>query len=96
MPTKELLGEKILLLKYFRLIIGNNVFLCSLVDLPTLIEAQKTLDFRTFYKSVDVSQLMYVHNKSISFSKGFEEWMKFAKEFNPLDDHEFLELIFKR
>jgi TATA-binding protein-associated factor Taf7 len=48
-----------------RLMIDNKIFLATLVDLPCIIEGQKTLDFRTFYKSVDVSQMLYVHNKVI-------------------------------
>ena len=35
--------------------IENRLYLCSLVDLPCIIEAQKTLDYNTFYKSCDAS-----------------------------------------
>jgi TATA-binding protein-associated factor Taf7 len=41
------------------------VFLATLVDLPCIIEAQKTLDFNTFYKSCDAAQMLYVHNVCI-------------------------------
>lgn len=30
-----------------------------LVDLPTIIEAQKTLDKKQFYKVADISQVLY-------------------------------------
>ena len=45
--------------------IDNKIFLATLVDLPSIIEGQKTLDFRTFYKSVDISQMLYIHNYCI-------------------------------
>jgi TATA-binding protein-associated factor Taf7 len=40
----------------------KKLYLASLVDLPCIIEGQKTLDYKTFYKSCDAAQLMYVHN----------------------------------
>ena len=39
----------------YGLSIDNKLYLCSLVDLPCIIEAQKTLDYNTFYKSCDAS-----------------------------------------
>ena len=42
--------------------IDGKLYLASLVDLPCIIEAQKTLDYNTFYKSCDASQMLYVHN----------------------------------
>lgn len=42
--------------------IDGKLYLASLVDLPCIIEAQKTLDYKTFYKSCDAAQMMYVHN----------------------------------
>lgn len=82
-----------LLLIQIRLLIDNKLFLSTLVDLPCLIEAQKTLDFRTFYKSVDVAQMLYVHNKIMdNFSQRMaSEVLDFAENFNPaIDDPEFL------
>lgn len=49
----------------YGLTIDNKLYLCTLVDLPCIIEAQKTLDYSTFYKSCDASQIMYVHNTFI-------------------------------
>ena len=83
----------------YRVVLDTKLYLASLVDLPAIIEAQKTLDFRTFYKSVDVSQLLYIHNKSIEDiqNKTPEEISEFAKKFNPItDDPDFLQLLFKR
>jgi len=33
----------------------SRLFLATLVDLPCIIEAQKTLDYNTFYKSCDAA-----------------------------------------
>lgn len=46
--------------------IDNRLFLATLVDLPCIIEAQKTLDYNTFYKSCDAAQMLYVHNVYLS------------------------------
>ena len=77
----------------------DKLYLCSLVDLPCIIEAQKTLDFNTFYKSCDAAQMMYVHNVSLDevSSKSSEEIKRFVDEFNPLrDDEEFFQNLYQR
>ena len=65
--------------------------MCSLIDLPCIIEAMKTLDYNTFYKSCDASQMMYVHNQFFEnhAQRSVEELQKFVADFNPLDDEEF-------
>lgn len=35
----------------------------TVLDLPSIIEAKKTIDYKTFYKSGDISQMMFVHDK---------------------------------
>ena len=42
---------------------NNCLYLCSLVEMPSIIEAMKTLDYNTFYKSVDAAQMLYVHGE---------------------------------
>jgi len=60
------------------------------------------LDYRTFFKSVDVSQLLYVHNKSIDDfnTRTAEEVFDFARAFNPMtkkeQDPEFYNNIYRR
>ena len=78
--------------------IDARLYLGTLVDLPGLIEAQKTLDFRTFYKSVDVAQMLYIHNKSIDIQDKTPQQLKeFAREFNPVkDDPEFLQNLYRK
>ena len=39
----------------YGLTIDHKIYLCTLIDLPCIIEAQKTLDYATFYKSCDAS-----------------------------------------
>ena len=75
----------------YGLSIDNKLYLCSLIDLPCIIEAMKTLDYNTFYKSCDASQMMYVHNVFFEnhAQRSVEELQKFVADFNPLDDEEF-------
>lgn len=51
-------------------------FNCSLVDLPTYIETQKTFDNVTFYKSADLHQMIVVQPKRVDGSV-----------INPPDEH---------
>ncbi|CDW83486.1 transcription initiation factor tfiid subunit 7-like [Stylonychia lemnae] len=77
----------------------NKIFLSSLCDLPNIIEGQKTLDFRTFYKSVDVAQILFVHNKVIEDiqTKSPEELVRIAEDYNPvLEDQEFLNSLYRK
>lgn len=71
----------------------------SLCKLPNIIEGQKTLDYRTFYKSVDVAQILFVHNKTLenASAKTSEQLIAFAKAYNPvLEDQDFLKNLFQR
>lgn len=45
----------------FGFVLDRRMYLATLVELPGMIEGQKTLDFRTYYKAVDISQMMYIH-----------------------------------
>jgi TATA-binding protein-associated factor Taf7 len=35
-----------------------HIYLLAQVDLPTIIESQKTIDRKTFYKTADICQLL--------------------------------------
>ena len=73
--------------------IDDKLYLATLVDLPTLIEAQKTLDYRTFFKATDVAQMLYIHNRSMEgfTEKTADEVFEFAEGFKAFsDDPEFL------
>eukprot|EP00826_Nyctotherus_ovalis_P066343 TRINITY_DN9799_c0_g1_i4.p1 TRINITY_DN9799_c0_g1~~TRINITY_DN9799_c0_g1_i4.p1 ORF type:complete len:217 (-),score=71.43 TRINITY_DN9799_c0_g1_i4:41-691(-) len=48
-------------MRFFRVQINENEYPATLVDLPTIIEAHKTLDYKTIFKSVDVGQMLLVH-----------------------------------
>jgi len=39
----------------YGLYIDDKLYLGSLVDLPCIVEAQKTLDYKTFFKSCDAA-----------------------------------------
>ncbi len=45
----------------------------TLMELPNIIESQKTLDYINYLKSNDISQMIYVHpNNEDHFEKGNE------------------------
>jgi TATA-binding protein-associated factor Taf7 len=80
-------------------LIDERVYMATLVDLPCMVEAQKTLDYRTFFKSADVSQMLYIHSK---YMEGFmsmkaEEVIGFAAGFNPfVEEPEFLAGLYRK
>ena len=47
--------------KLYGIKINDFVYLATMVDLPCIIEAMKTLDAFNFYKSQDAAQMLYVH-----------------------------------
>lgn len=56
--------------------IGNSTYSSKLVDLPCVIEAQKTLDNKQMFKVADICQMLVVEDKiesedSLSHSKAF-------------------------
>ena len=58
----------------------------------------KTLDYNTFFKSCDASQMMYVHNTFLDNveQRTPDEVTKFVDKFNPLDDEDFKKDLFQR
>jgi TATA-binding protein-associated factor Taf7 len=51
--------------RLYGLKLDNTVFLATLVDLPCIVEAMKTLDYFNFYKSQDAAQMLYVHPRKV-------------------------------
>ncbi|KAF8623482.1 hypothetical protein AX15_006265 [Amanita polypyramis BW_CC] len=43
--------------------IGNNLYSAKLVDLPCIIESQKTLDNKQMFKAADICQMLVVEDK---------------------------------
>ena len=82
----------------YGLTIANRLYLCSLVDMPCIVEAMKTLDQKTFFKSCDAAQMMYVHEVFLEEvdTRSDQEIKQFAKDFNPIDDEEFRRDLFQR
>ena len=78
--------------------LNRVVYLATLVDLPCIIEAMKTLDDFNFYKSQDASQMVYVHPKKIDLDEVTkEEYMKIVSEYDPIkEDSEFFQLLYER
>ena len=58
------------------------------------------MDFRTFFKSTDVSQMMYIHNRFIDdfHVKLADDVLAFAESNNPfvLNDPEFHSELYRR
>ena len=44
---------------------GDNIHPITIVDFPCIIEGNKTIDYKTFYKSSDISQMFYVHEDKL-------------------------------
>ncbi|CAI2372951.1 unnamed protein product [Moneuplotes crassus] len=92
----------------YGLVLGNidglepngYIYYCTLCDLPTISEAQNTLDMKTFNKSADISQVIYVHPNKVSIEE-IEDIASFIKnempEFDPFyEDPDFLEQLYDR
>ncbi|KAI9508311.1 TAFII55 protein conserved region-domain-containing protein [Russula earlei] len=60
--------------------IGDNMYSAKLVDLPCIVEAQKTLDNKRMFKVADICQMLLVEKKISS-----EEVVSNQKSFN-IDD----------
>lgn len=48
---------------------NNNLFPATILDFPCIIEAMKTMDYKTFYKASDISQMIYVHDTQLQTPK---------------------------
>jgi len=85
MRRREFTGKFFVRLTFYSLQVENSLYFCTLVELPSIVEAQKTLDFKTFYKSLDVAQMLYVHNEKIEDTSQFsvEQLKEFGRNFNP-------------
>jgi len=82
-------------------LLDQRLYLATLVELPSILEAQKTLDFRTFFKANDVSQMLYIHNKFMDNfgEKTADEVFTFARGFQPVtkrEDPEFFNSLYRR
>mmetsp|Transcript_35478 Transcript_35478/g.36865 ORF Transcript_35478/g.36865 Transcript_35478/m.36865 type:complete len:409 (+) Transcript_35478:21-1247(+) len=67
--------------------INNTLLPATIMDYPCIIEAQKTMDYKTFYKSGDISQMLYVHEQPISNTDDIQSFEPFRcndKIFNSL------------
>ena len=85
--------------RLYGLKIYDTVFLATLVDLPCIIEAMKTLDFTNFFKSQDASQMLYVHSKKITnfTDKSADEINQIINDFDPIvEDPGFLQNLYER
>jgi len=86
--TKRLYGVKL----------NSIVYFATLVELPCIIEAMKTLDNFNFYKSQDASQMLYVHPVKVDMeTTSEEEFNKLIGEFDAIEkDPEFQNSLYDR
>lgn len=70
---------------------GDQLFPISILDLPCIIEANKTIDYKTYYKSSDISQMLYVHENKL---KKEDELIKFIPLKN--GDENFKKILWKK
>ena len=47
----------------FMLVVSGEAFPAKLVELPTILESHKTGDHKAFYKSSDISRMLYVYER---------------------------------
>ena len=83
----------------FGLKMNQTIFLATMVDLPCIIEAMKTLDNFNFYKSQDASQLLYVHPKKIEEVDKMKnsELLKIVGNYDPIkEDSDFVQTLYER
>ena len=63
-----------------RLKFNEDLLPITILDMPCIIEAQKTIDYKTFYKSSDISQMMFVHDFPYKLNNERE-----IEKFNPFE-----------
>lgn len=71
---------------------NNELHPITILDFPCIIEAQKTIDYKTYYKGSDISQMFYVHNDKL---KNEKDLINFNPIINTKDPH-FNELLWKK
>lgn len=73
--------------------INDQLLPITILDLPCIIEAQKTIDYKTFYKSGDIAQMMFVHDKEYKLDTEAE-----IADFNPsrAGDETFDKMVWKK
>ena len=50
----------------------------TILDLPCHIEAEKTIDFKSFYKGADICQMMYVHDDKLKQEEDLNNFNPFS------------------
>jgi TATA-binding protein-associated factor Taf7 len=78
--------------------VNSILYFATLVNLPSIIEAMKTLDNFNFYKSQDANQMLYVHPKNVDTAEvNHEELQKAVSEYDAIkEDEDFRNLLYDR
>lgn len=64
--------------------IDNTTLPITILDIPCVIEAKKTIDTKVFYKSGDIAQMLYVHDERFKLNSVDD-----LTKFNPLEINGF-------
>jgi transcription initiation factor TFIID subunit 7 len=70
----------------FRFKFGEFSSMATMLDLPCVLESQKTLDFVNFFKSNDISQMIYVHPNQETLLEKVKDWRKIARKYIKKED----------
>lgn len=86
------LNDKMTLAESRKLVfkINDILFPITIMDMPCIIEGCKTMDNKTYYKSGDINQMLYVHDKNISATEDIQNFEPFKT-----DDTIFNNMIWK-
>jgi TATA-binding protein-associated factor Taf7 len=73
--------------------INDTLLPVTILDFPSIIEAQKSIDNKNFYKSGDISQMMFVHDREHRLVNEEE-----LPNFNPFkaNDETFNKIVWKK
>lgn len=74
--------------------VNDKLYPGTILDYPCIIEAQKTMDNKTYFKAGDISQMLFIHDKNLSEAESIKDFNPFLsndKVFNNmiwLHDHD--------
>ena len=64
----------------------------TILDLPCHIEAEKTIDYKSFYKGADICQMMYVHDDKLNQEEDLSNFNPFSSSC----DKKFTKLLWTK
>ena len=84
--------KKIYSRKFLLKVNNKEIHPITVLDFPCIIEANKTIDYKTYYKSGDISQMLYVHEDKL---KKEDDLINFNPMIDSIDQN-FKRIIWKK